>query len=84
MQDHASAAIAHHSHALKSMCALLGARQLSSQLQALESAALAGEGDLPCAGTELAAPFASVLDEVRASIADHEGSTRVKPGAMPR
>jgi hypothetical protein len=82
-QGHARAAIAHHSHALKNMCSLLGARQLSSQLQAIESAALAGDSDLAGAGTDLAAPFAAVLDDVRASIAEHEGGARIKPGAVP-
>jgi HPt (histidine-containing phosphotransfer) domain-containing protein len=84
-QDRASAAIAHHSHALKNMCALLGARQLSSQLQAIESAALVGESDLAGAGIDLAAPFAAVPDEVRVSIADREGGgwARVKPDVVP-
>ncbi len=73
LQDRASAAIAHQSHALKSMTLLLGAQQLSTLLQEVESGALAGRGDLALAGAELAALLASVLSEVEASIADLEG-----------
>jgi hypothetical protein len=73
LQERASAAIALRSHALKSMTLLLGARQLSSYLQEVESGALAGECDFACAGTELKALLAAVQGEVRATIVEREG-----------
>jgi hypothetical protein len=77
----ASGAIAHQSHALKSMTLLLGAQQLSRRLQEIESAALAGACDLAPAGAELAALFALVLQEVRASIDALEGACGARPAS---
>ncbi len=71
----AGAAIAHQSHALKSMTLLLGAQPLSRRLQEIESAALAGTCDFAPAGADLAPLFDLVLQEVRASIADLDGAS---------
>jgi HPt (histidine-containing phosphotransfer) domain-containing protein len=79
LRQRAGGAIAHQSHALKSMTLLLGAQQLSGRLQEIESAALAGECDFAPVGTELAALFALVLQEVRASIAALEGACGARP-----
>lgn len=72
--------IAAKSHALKGMTVLVGAAQLTTLLQQMESAARQRQ-DLAGAGAELTAQFDLVMREVAASIRhfDHAGPDHTAP-----